>query len=135
MAMNVLIVDDSKVMRKIVIATLHLSRFPLSEVHEAANGQEALQVLNSNRIDLALVDLNIPVMDGEEMIERVRQNPVTRDLPIVVTSSESSETRIERLKQRGVGFVHKPFAPETLRDAILSAIGGLDEQNVGKGTL
>ncbi|NWF92205.1 MAG: response regulator [Syntrophaceae bacterium] len=127
MALNVLVVDDSSVMRQIIIKTLRLSQLPLGEVHEAPNGQEALKVLDSKWIDLALVDINMPVMDGEEMINRVRQNPATADLPVVIVSTEGSEARKEALIQKGAAFVHKPFTPETLRDAILKTLGGLDE--------
>jgi two-component system chemotaxis response regulator CheY len=111
------------------------SKLPLGEVYEATNGQEALKVLDGNWIDLALVDINMPVMDGEEMINRLRQNPATADLPIIIVSTEGSETRKEVLTQKGAGFVHKPFTPETLRDAILRTLGGLDEQKAGEGTL
>jgi two-component system chemotaxis response regulator CheY len=135
MALNVLVVDDSKVMRAMVIKTLRLSRLPLGEVFEANNGQEALKVLDGNRVDLALVDINMPVMNGEEMINRLRQNPATADLPVIVVSTEGSETRKELLMQKGAGFVHKPFTPETLRDVILKKIGGLDERKAGDGTL
>lgn len=135
MAINVLVVDDSSVMRAIITKTLRLSKLPLGEVHEATNGREGLQVLNNNWIDLALVDINMPDMDGEEMIERIRQNPATADLSVIVVSTEGSEARVELLKQKGAGFVHKPFTPETLRDAIQSIIGGLNEQEAGDGTL
>jgi len=77
------------------------------------------------------VDINMPVMDGEEMINRLRQNPETADLPVIVVSTEGSETRKERLMEKTVGFVHKPFTPETLRFAILRTLGGLDEQKAG----
>jgi two-component system chemotaxis response regulator CheY len=135
MALNILVVDDSSVMRAIIIKTLHLSQLPLGEVHQASNGQEALTVLDGKWIDLALVDINMPVMDGEEMITRLRQSPATADLPIIIVSTEGSETRKEVLMQKGAGFVHKPFTPETLRDAILRTLGGLDEQKAGDGTL
>jgi two-component system chemotaxis response regulator CheY len=135
MALNILIVEDSSVMRAIIIKTLRLSQLPLGEVHEANNGQEALQVLDGNWIDLVLVDINMPVMDGEEMINRLRQNPATADLPVIVVSTEGSQTRKEGLMQKGAGFVHKPFTPERLRDAILGRLGGLDEQKAGDGTL
>jgi len=75
-------------------------------------------VLDDHWIDLALVDINMPVMDGGEMIERLRQNPATADLPVIIVSTEGSETRKEVLLQKGVGFVHKPFTPESLREAI-----------------
>jgi len=135
MALNILVVDDSSVMRAIIIKTLHLSQLPLGEVHQASNGQEALKVLDGKWIDLALVDINMPVMDGEEMINRLRQNPATADLPIIIVSTEGSETRRDVLMQKGAGFVHKPFTPEALRDAILKTLGGLDEQKAGDGTL
>jgi len=135
MALNILVVDDSKVMRAMIIKTLRLSQLPLGEVLEAPNGQEALKVLDGKWIDLALVDINMPVMDGEEMIDRLRQNPVTEDLPVIIISTEGSETRKEVLMQKGAGFVHKPFTPETLRDTILKTLGGLDEQKAGDETI
>jgi two-component system chemotaxis response regulator CheY len=135
MALNILVVEDSSVMRAIIIKTLRLSQLPLGDVHEASNGQEALKVLDGNWIDLVLADINMPVMDGEEMINRLRQNPATVDLPVIVVSTEGSETRKEGIMQKGAGFVHKPFTPEILRDAILKALGGLDEQKAGDGTL
>ena len=131
MPLNILVVDDSAVMRAIIIKTLRLSRLPLGEVHEATNGQEALKVLDGNWIDLALVDINMPVMDGEEMINRLRQNPATVDLPVIIVSTEGSETRKEALMQKRAGFVHKPFTPETLRFAILRTLGESDEQKAG----
>jgi two-component system chemotaxis response regulator CheY len=135
MALIILIVDDSKVMRSIIIKTLRLSQTELAEVYEAANGQEALNVLDGHWIDLALTDINMPVMDGGEMIDRLRKNPATADLPVIVVSTEGSETRKEAFRQKGVGFVHKPFTPESLRDAILRTLGGLGEQKTGDGTL
>jgi two-component system chemotaxis response regulator CheY len=131
MALNVLVVDDSKVMRAIIIKTLRLSQPELGEVYEAGNGQEALKMLDDHWIDLALVDINMPVMDGGEMIERLRQNPATSDLPVIIVSTEGSETRKEVLMQKGVGFVHKPFTPESLREAILRTLGGSDGQKAG----
>jgi two-component system chemotaxis response regulator CheY len=135
MALNILVVDDSSVMRAIIIKTLRLSHLPLGEVLEAQDGQEALKVLDDKWIDLALVDINMPVMDGEEMIDRLRKNPETADLPVIVVSTEGSETRKEVLMQKGAGFVHKPFTPETLRDDILKTLGELNEEKAGDGTL
>ena len=135
MAFNVLVVDDSSVMRAMIIRTLRLSGLSMGEIHEAANGQEGLQVLEQNWIDLALVDMNMPVMTGEEMLDRVRQNPETADLRVVIISTEGSDTRIDILRRKGVGFVHKPFTPEILRETILRITGGSDEQQSGEGTL
>lgn len=123
MSLNVLIVDDSAVMRSMVLRTLRMAAVPLGEVHEAADGQEGLTALRKHRIDLAIVDINMPVMDGEEMIRRARENPQTEAVPIMVISTEGSQTRISRLIQRGVRFVHKPFSPEVLCDVVADLAG------------
>lgn len=127
MALNVLVVDDSAVMRSMVIRTLRLSGIPVQEIYQAANGKEGLQALEQHWIDLALVDLNMPVMNGEELIERIRENPATVDLAVVVVSTEGSETRIEHLRQKGVAFVHKPFQPERLRETVVRLTGVSDD--------
>ena len=128
MAFNILVVDDSAVMRTMIVRTLHMTGVPLGDVHEASNGVEALRAIESEWIDVALVDINMPVMNGEELIERVRENPLTRDLSIIVVSTESSEARIERILGQGAEFVHKPFTAETLRQTILGITGVSDEQ-------
>lgn len=123
MAFNTLIVDDSAVMRRMILRTLQLSGLPVGEVLEAANGQEALDQLHANWVDLALVDINMPVMNGEEFIRRVRRDPETRDLAIVVVSTESSETRIAAIRQLDALFVHKPFTPDILRQRVIEITG------------
>jgi len=136
-AFNVLVVDDSAVMRKMIVKTLRLSGLPLGEIHEAGDGQEGLRVLEEHWIDLAMVDINMPVMTGEEMIARVRENPQTRDLKVIVVSTESSETRIDMLQDQeagfGAGFVHKPFSPETLRQKIVDLTGVSCDELTGDG--
>src|SRR5512136_802447 len=109
MALNVLIVDDSAVMRSMVLKVLKMSGVPLGEIHQAGNGQEGLEALGEHWIDLVIVDINIPVMTGEEMIDRMRAIPEFVDLPVIVVSTEGSQTRIEKLVEKGVKFIHKPF--------------------------
>jgi two-component system, chemotaxis family, chemotaxis protein CheY len=132
MAFNVLVVDDSAAMRSIIIKTLRISGVPLGEVYQAGNGQEGLQAVEENWIDLALVDLNMPTMGGEEMITQLRANPDTENLPIVVISTESSDTRIASLRGQGAGFIHKPFKPEELREQI-SFITGVSNESFDEG--
>jgi two-component system chemotaxis response regulator CheY len=60
----------------------------------------------------------MPVMNGEEMIEVIRKNPAWADLPLLVVSTEGSQTRIERLESKGAKFIHKPFTPEAVRDVV-----------------
>lgn len=123
MALNVLVVDDSAVMRTMIIRMLKLCRVPTAGVYQAGNGAEALELLDRTWIDLALVDINMPVMDGEQLICCMRARPAMADLPILVVSTEGSATRIERIRSMGARFVHKPFPPETLRDEIVALTG------------
>lgn len=134
MALNILVVDDSAVMRGIIIKTLRMSGLPLSDVHQAANGEEGLKMLDQHWVDLAMVDINMPIMNGEEMLDRVRGNPETANLPVLVISTESSETRIESLAQKGARFVHKPFTPEILRAKIIEMTGVSNESTSGAYT-
>jgi two-component system chemotaxis response regulator CheY len=131
MSFNVLVVDDSKVMRAMIIRTLKMSGLPLGEIHQAGNGAEALDLLGEKWVDLALVDINMPIMNGEELIDRVRDNPELRDLAIIVVSTESSRTRIEKVQRQGAGFVHKPFTPEELREKVIAVTGVSDEPGSG----
>lgn len=127
MPVNVLVVDDSSVVRKMIIRTLGIADIPLGEVYEASNGREGLMVLEEHWVDLVLADLNMPHMNGEEMIEEIRANPVWADLPIVVISTEGSETRINRILQKNVRFIHKPFPPESIRDIVAEITGAGNE--------
>ncbi|MCU0646558.1 MAG: response regulator [Gemmatimonadaceae bacterium] len=137
MALNVLVVDDSAVMRAMIVRTLKLSGVPLAEIHQAGNGEEGLRVVRDEWVDLVLLDVNMPVMNGEEMLTALRAEEATRALPVIVVSTESSDTRLARLTALDARIVHKPFPPETLRAMIAevtghSGIGGshADEHDV-----
>ena len=121
--LHVLIVDDSAVMRRMVARVLRLSRVPLGSVREAADGAEALRAIAERRVDLVLLDVNMPVLDGEQTLRRLRADPATAALPVIVVSTESSATRVDALAALGAAFVHKPFAPEDLRAPILRITG------------
>ena len=129
MTLNILIVDDSAVMRAMILKTMHMTDLPLGEIYQAANGQEGLDVLNQHWIDLVIADINMPVMNGEEMIDRMQENPDTKEIPIIVVSTEGSKTRIERLQHKGASFIHKPFSPEIIRDTVrdITGVGVSDE--------
>lgn len=123
MGLNILIVDDSAVMRSMIRKTLELTGLPLGEVHQAANGREGIDALENNWIDLVIADINMPVMNGEEMLARMQAVPELRTVPTIVVSTEGSRTRIERLERWGVRFIHKPFSPEMIRDAVKDVLG------------
>jgi two-component system chemotaxis response regulator CheY len=123
MAVNILVVDDSAVMRSMIQKTLRLCGLQIGEIHQAGNGREGLEALEANWIDLVIVDINMPVMNGEEMIERIHARTEWAGIPIVVVSTEGSQTRIERLQRQGVRFVHKPFSAESIRDMVKEMLG------------
>lgn len=128
MALNTLVVDDSSVMRSIIIKTLKLSGLPLGEIWEAKNGEEGLRVLEDKWIDLALIDIHMPVMDGEEMLTRLRENDQYENMPVIVVSSESEPSKIEKMLNLGATFIHKPFTPEILREVIIAVTGVSNEE-------
>lgn len=123
MSFNILLVDDSAVMRGIIKKTLKLSGIPLGELLEGSNGREGMEILNHHWVDLVITDINMPVMDGEEMLDAMKQDNNLKDIPVLVVSTEGSESRIERLKAKGVRFLRKPFSPERLRDEIYDILG------------
>jgi two-component system chemotaxis response regulator CheY len=118
-----------------IIRILRLSGLHMGEVYEAPNGRDALHVLEDKWVDLALVDINMPVMNGVQMIEAVRSNPAIADLPIIVVSTESNSDLVESIRQKNVEFVHKPFTPEVLRSAVLQLTGVSNEQFSGENSL
>ena len=123
MAVNILVVDDSAVMRSMIQKTLTLSGLQIGEIHQAGNGREGLETLESKWIDLVIVDINMPVMNGEEMIAQMRARSETQETPTIVVSTEGSQTRIDRLQRFGVRFIHKPFSPESIRDIVKEMLG------------
>lgn len=127
MAINVLIIDDSAVMRAMILKTIRISGIELGEVYQAADGQQGLEALNAHWIDLVLLDINMPVMNGEQMIERMQAEPDLKNTPVIVVSTEGSEARIDRLKSQGARFVHKPFSPEEIRDTVKDLLGVGDD--------
>ena len=129
MSYNVLIVDDSSVVRSVIGKTMTLSDIPVSETFYAENGQEALNVLAKERIDIVFADINMPVMSGVEMVDRMVKNGMIDTVPVIIVSTEGSTTRIEQLMKKGVkGYVRKPFTPEKVRTIFKEILGDFDEE-------
>jgi two-component system chemotaxis response regulator CheY len=117
--MNILIVDDSSTVRAVIKRTLGIAGVPTEELYEAANGQEGIEILQRERIDILFSDINMPVMGGVEMIKRIREDDALKSVPIVVVSTEGSATRIAELHALGVqGYLRKPFTPEAIRRVV-----------------
>ena len=124
MTCRVLIVDDSKILRAAIKKVVKLAGIDEDHVFEAGNGQEALDVLETVWVDLVLLDLNMPVMDGEQFAEERLKRPAIKDIPVVVVSTEGNKARLDRMKQLGVlDTLHKPFEPEDLCQMIYRVLG------------
>jgi two-component system chemotaxis response regulator CheY len=124
MAYRVLIVDDSPAMRTFVRRVIDLSGFELSECFEASNGGEALDVLRTEWVDAILTDINMPGMDGQELLRRLSQDELLRSIPAIVISTDATAQRIASMVILGArGYVTKPFLPETLRAELERTLG------------
>jgi two-component system chemotaxis response regulator CheY len=117
---DVLVVDDSATMRALVKRALAASGVPIGRIHEAADGQQALAVLERERVDALFTDLNMPVMGGVELLRRLAGDTRWRDLIRVVISTDGSIGRRAEVEQLDVRcYVNKPFRPEVLRDVLV----------------
>ena len=123
MSLNVLVTDDSAVMRAMIVKTLRMSGVDVGEVWHAGNGVEALAVLESQWVDLALVDINMPVMNGLELLAEIGQRPAIAGVRTIVISTEGSDPRIAEVRASGAEFVRKPFTPEDLREVVMRVTG------------
>jgi two-component system chemotaxis response regulator CheY len=124
MSYNILIVDDSRSMRRVIRKVLDLSGFQIGECLEAGNGQEALDVLENHWIDLVLSDIHMPVMDGFGFIRAVRSSSSWTDLPVVFITTESNEDRLREVMALGAkGYIRKPFQPEEIRSLLCQVMG------------
>jgi two-component system chemotaxis response regulator CheY len=117
---NILIVDDSSTMRKIITRSLRQAGFAIDEIFEAGDGIEGLNALSTNKVDLILSDINMPNMDGLEFVKALRDKG--SKVPIVMITTEGGEDIINEAFASGAsGSIRKPFTPEQLQEKL----GGL----------
>jgi two-component system chemotaxis response regulator CheY len=119
MPYNALIVDDSQVARSMIRKALSLSGVEIGEVHEAGNGRDAITVLEAAWVDIVFADLNMPVMNGSDMLDEMARRKLLKSTPVVIISTERSKEMIEALAAKGAqAYLTKPFTPEALKDII-----------------
>jgi len=115
--MRILIVDDSAMMRALIKRIVNLTNVPVEQVLEASNGAEALALLESHDVHLLLTDINMPVMNGAELLRAIARNDRWRNLTRVIISTDGSTARREEAADLDVTcYLEKPFSPEVLRD-------------------
>jgi len=120
---NILIVEDSKAIRSMIRVSLEESGG--FYVVEAGNGFEALKTLPTRPFDLIITDINMPDINGLELIGFVKSNPAYRDIPLVIVSTEKTEEDVKRgLALGAAGYVVKPFSKTDLMEAVGKVLGG-----------
>jgi len=124
MGFNVLIVDDSGAMRKVIKKTIKISGFDVDNFYEAGNGKEALEVLKDNWVDVVLTDINMPEMDGITLLKCLKGDETLQGLPVIVVSTEKRDKRVKNAISLGArGYVKKPFRPEEIKNILTEVIG------------
>src|SRR5437762_1632221 len=119
MQCKTLIVDDSATTRAVIKRTLVLAGLSVEQIFEAADGQAALDFLATRSVDLVLADLNMPRMDGVEMIRRMDADDVLKHVPVIVVSAEPNAATLAPLHSKNLrGHVRKPFTPEEIRKIV-----------------
>ena len=127
MAFNVLIVDDSSSMRAVIKKTLKVSGFNVGQFLMAGDGKEALKVLEGQWVDIILTDINMPNMNGIELLTEVKKDEMLKSIPVVMVTTEGSDKVMQESMRLGAqGYVKKPFRPEEIK-GILNSIMGEEE--------
>lgn len=115
--MKILVVDDFATMR--AITKKILKDLGYKDIVEAENGEEALRILKSERIDLVISDWNMPKMDGLALLKAIRSDPELKDTLVMMVTAEAEKQKVLEAVKLGVnGYVVKPFTPETLEEKI-----------------
>ncbi|MBW2147228.1 MAG: response regulator [Deltaproteobacteria bacterium] len=124
MAFRILTIDDSATMRSVIKKIIRLSGLDVDTYFEACNGKEALEILSSNWIDVLLVDINMPVMDGIEFLKSMNQDDLARTIPVVMVTTEGRGPKVEEALKLGArAHVKKPFRPEEIKQVLMNVMG------------
>jgi two-component system chemotaxis response regulator CheY len=123
MPVDVLIVDDSAAIRKILQRVLRQTDIPIGEVLEAGDGIEALKALNDRHVNLILSDINMPNMDGLQLLAQLKANDKWKSVPIVMVTTEGGQGKVIEAVQLGAaGYVRKPFTAEQIKEKLTGLI-------------
>lgn len=116
---SILIVDDSSAMRSVIKRIITLSGFEMETCMDACDGEDALAVLRREQINLVISDINMPRMDGETLLREMSADPSLSGIPVVIVSSDATESRASRLLELGAkGYLVKPFHPQAIREKL-----------------
>jgi two-component system chemotaxis response regulator CheY len=119
MESDVLVVDDSAAIRKILQRVLRQTGMSIRAIHEAGDGQEALELLKSQSVNLVLTDINMPKMDGIQLLAALKASPRWRHIPVMMVTTEGGETKVgEAVRLGAAGYVRKPFTADQIKEKL-----------------
>ncbi len=123
MPLDVLIVGDSAAIRKILHRVLEQTDLQIGKVWEASDGLEALAVLAANQVGLILSDINMPNMNGIEMLAKIKEKATLTQAPIIMVTTEGSQEKVMQALELGArGYVRKPFTPDQIKEKLVGLI-------------
>jgi len=119
MLVDVLVVDDSAAIRKILQRVLRQTGMAFGQIHEAGDGEEALAVMAGQHIDLVLSDINMPHMDGLQLLACLKESAAWHLVPVVMITTEGGEAKVgEAVRLGAAGYVRKPFTADQIREKL-----------------
>lgn len=119
MESDVLIVDDSAAIRKILQRVLRQTGMAIRTIYEAGDGQEALDVLNGQSVHLVLTDINMPKMDGLQLLGAIKSSAHWQTIPVVMITTEGGEAKVgEAVRLGAAGYVRKPFTADQIKEKL-----------------
>ena len=116
---DVLVVDDSAAIRKILQRVLRQTGMAINAIHEAGNGEEALALLKEHKVNLILSDINMPKMDGLQLLASLKASGDWAQVPVVMITTEGGETKVaEAVRLGAAGYVRKPFTADQIKEKL-----------------
>jgi two-component system chemotaxis response regulator CheY len=121
MPLDILIVDDSAAIRKILQRVLRQADVDVGQVYEAGDGLEALETLKNHKVHLVLADVNMPNMNGMQLLAEIKSRAEFASLPVIMITTEGSQSKVMEAAQLGAaGYIRKPFSADQIKDKISS---------------
>jgi two-component system chemotaxis response regulator CheY len=121
--LDVLIVDDSAAIRKILQRVLRQTDLNLGEIAEAGDGAEAVEILRNRTFGLILSDINMPGMDGLQLLARIKEMDHLKKVPVIMITTEGGQGKVMEAVQLGAtGYVRKPFTAEQIKEKLAGVL-------------
>jgi two-component system chemotaxis response regulator CheY len=121
--LDVLIVDDSAAIRKILQRVLRQTDLNIGEINEAGDGTEAVEILKNRTFGLILSDINMPQMDGLQLLARIKEMEHLKNVPVIMITTEGGQGKVMEAVQLGAtGYVRKPFTADQIKEKLAGVL-------------